>query len=235
VALSRPKRGFESRWGRQTSLACGELRLGKPASRCREGCPAEAAERRRRTTPRITSRASKATSELTATSEGVQVGHSCSLSDRRNYQLFYTSSPKRRLTPHSRWSASCERAHAMSPIKRFVYVLRSTVDPSRYYVGLTSDVAARLAVHNSGGSAHTADLRPWEFVTAVEFALQSSATAFEQYPEVGIGSRVRQAPFRLMLLNALERPSQWVPFRIVRCKSKHTASREIQHNRERMA
>jgi hypothetical protein len=31
VALSRLKHGFESRWGRQPSLACGELRLGKPA------------------------------------------------------------------------------------------------------------------------------------------------------------------------------------------------------------
>ena len=37
------------------------------------------------------------------------------------------------------------------------------------------------------------------------------------------------------LLNDLEGPRQWVPFLVVRCKSKHPASREIQHNRERIA
>ena len=36
-----------------------------------------------------------------------------------------------------------------------VYVLRSTVDPSRYYTGLSTDVAARVAVDNAGGSTYT--------------------------------------------------------------------------------
>jgi len=40
--------------------------------------------------------------------------------------------------------------------KRFVYVLRSGSTPTRYYTGLTSDVAARLAAHNAGHSTHTA-------------------------------------------------------------------------------
>jgi len=71
--------------------------------------------------------------------------------------------------------------------KRFVYVLRSVRDGSRYYVGLTSDVRQRLEVHNSGGSQHTAALRPWTLVASVEFANESSAVQFEHYLKTGSG------------------------------------------------
>jgi predicted GIY-YIG superfamily endonuclease len=70
---------------------------------------------------------------------------------------------------------------------KFVYVIRSLVDPIRYYVGRTSDVRRRLAVHNSGGSQHTATLRPWELVAAIEFTKESSAVAFEKYLKSGSG------------------------------------------------
>ena len=75
----------------------------------------------------------------------------------------------------------------MATNQRFVYVLRSTNHPDRYYVGLTSDVAVRLAVHNSGGSRHTAGLRPWHLVAAIEFSCESSAVAFEKYLKSGSG------------------------------------------------
>jgi putative endonuclease len=75
----------------------------------------------------------------------------------------------------------------MCASKRFVYVIRSIADPARYYVGLTTDVVRRLAIHNSGGSTHTAELRPWELVTAIEFAKESSAVAFEKYLKSGSG------------------------------------------------
>ena len=71
--------------------------------------------------------------------------------------------------------------------RRTVYVLRSNRDPARYYIGLTANVAARLEVHNSGGSVHTAALRPWQLVTAVEFANETSAVAFEKYLKSGSG------------------------------------------------
>jgi predicted GIY-YIG superfamily endonuclease len=64
--------------------------------------------------------------------------------------------------------------------KCFVYVLRSSQDPERYYVGLSGDVSSRLAVHNSGGSQYTAPLRPWELVMAIEFTNEKSAIAFER-------------------------------------------------------
>lgn len=53
--------------------------------------------------------------------------------------------------------------------KTVVYLLRSERDPFRVYVGLTSDLAARLETHNSGGSTHTATGRPWRVLVAVEF------------------------------------------------------------------
>lgn len=73
------------------------------------------------------------------------------------------------------------------PEKRFVYVIRSKVDPARYYEGVTSHVAVRLSVHNSGGSQHTARNRPWQLVVTLEFASESSALAFEKYLKTGSG------------------------------------------------
>lgn len=68
-----------------------------------------------------------------------------------------------------------------------VYVLRSVHHPDRYYTGLTDDVERRLAVHNRGGSAHTAKLRPWALVAFTEFTSIDSAIAFEKYLKTGSG------------------------------------------------
>jgi putative endonuclease len=54
----------------------------------------------------------------------------------------------------------------MPDCRRIVYVLRSEIDPSRYYVGLTSDLRTRIETHNSGGSVHTAANRPWQLVAS---------------------------------------------------------------------
>lgn len=73
------------------------------------------------------------------------------------------------------------------PPKRFVYILRSAIAPDRHYVGLTCDVTARLAVHNSGGSHHTAKNRPWRLLAAVEFSDEGRAARFETYLKSGSG------------------------------------------------
>jgi predicted GIY-YIG superfamily endonuclease len=70
---------------------------------------------------------------------------------------------------------------------RFVYIIRSTRDLTRYYAGLTSDVQRRLSIHNSGGSQYTANLRPWDLVAAIEFTNEASAVAFEKYLKSGSG------------------------------------------------
>jgi predicted GIY-YIG superfamily endonuclease len=70
---------------------------------------------------------------------------------------------------------------------RFVYMLASIVDPQRHYVGLTTDVTRRLDVHNTGGSQHTAQHRPWRLIVSLEFATAASAVAFEKYLKTGSG------------------------------------------------
>jgi putative endonuclease len=75
----------------------------------------------------------------------------------------------------------------MSAPKRVVYVLVSDSNPSRHYVGVTSDVPRRLAVHNSGGSRHTANDRPWRLIVSLEFARERSALNFERYLKSGSG------------------------------------------------
>ena len=76
-----------------------------------------------------------------------------------------------------------------------VYVLRSTVDPTRYYTGLTTNVAARVAVHNSGGSVYTRELRPWDLVVSLEFTNDSSAISFEKYLKSGSGRALAKKHF----------------------------------------
>ncbi|MBR0715541.1 GIY-YIG nuclease family protein [Bradyrhizobium liaoningense] len=63
----------------------------------------------------------------------------------------------------------------------YVYILRSKSDPSRYYVGLTSDLRARLKRHNAGEVPHTSKFAPWELKTYVAFSDEQQAIAFERY------------------------------------------------------
>ena len=71
--------------------------------------------------------------------------------------------------------------------KQFVYVLRNHENPPRYYTGLTSDVASRLAEHHSGSCIHTAKYRPWSLDVVVEFPDERRAVAFERYLKSGSG------------------------------------------------
>jgi predicted GIY-YIG superfamily endonuclease len=73
-------------------------------------------------------------------------------------------------------------------LKRIVYILKSERRPLRYYVGLTSDLRARLADHNAGRCRHTASGRPWRIDVIVAFTDQQRAVAFEQYLKSGSGS-----------------------------------------------
>ena len=75
----------------------------------------------------------------------------------------------------------------MSAALCFVYIIRSRSDPSRYYTGVTSDVAGRLAAHNAGRCTHTARAVPWEIVVAIEFGEEGRAIAFEKYLKSGSG------------------------------------------------
>ena len=76
----------------------------------------------------------------------------------------------------------------MGALKRFVYIIGSRADPSPYYTGLTSDVAARIAAHNAGRCHHTAKAVPWAPVVVIEFSDESRAVAFEKYLKSGSGA-----------------------------------------------
>ena len=68
-----------------------------------------------------------------------------------------------------------------------VYILRSLSHPDQRYIGLTRDLDARLAKHNSGGSPHTSKYCPWELETALAFRDRDKAAAFERYLKTGSG------------------------------------------------
>jgi predicted GIY-YIG superfamily endonuclease len=63
----------------------------------------------------------------------------------------------------------------------YVYILESLADAGAYYVGLTTDLAARLAKHNAGEVPHTSKFRPWRIKTALAFRDRIRAAAFERY------------------------------------------------------
>jgi putative endonuclease len=67
------------------------------------------------------------------------------------------------------------------PQRRCVYILRSVTRPDRYYIGLTSDIASRLASHNAGESPSTARHKPWRVVVLVQFADEERAVDFEKF------------------------------------------------------
>ena len=68
-----------------------------------------------------------------------------------------------------------------------VYILESLSDEQAYYVGLTDDLAARLAKHNLGAVAHTAKYTPWRVKSATAFRDRTRAAAFESHLKTGSG------------------------------------------------
>jgi len=69
----------------------------------------------------------------------------------------------------------------------YVYILNSTVEKDRMYVGYTNDLEGRLKEHNSGKSAHTKKHVPWRLMTYIAFDDCKKAYAFEKYLKSGSG------------------------------------------------
>jgi putative endonuclease len=90
--------------------------------------------------------------------------------------------------PFPRIGTSFAASRGMRGIgKRFVYILRSDVEPERHYVGVTSDVDNRLEWHNRGPCGHTGEHRPWSLVVVIEFPAEQQALRFERYLKSGSG------------------------------------------------
>ena len=75
----------------------------------------------------------------------------------------------------------------MARNKRFVDVLRNADPNPSFYVGLSSDVDARLADHNLGRCPHPASRRPWQPHGVIEFSDEDRAIRFECYLKSGSG------------------------------------------------
>jgi putative endonuclease len=69
----------------------------------------------------------------------------------------------------------------------YAYILRSVLEPARYYYGSTSDLRKRLAVHNAGGNVSTKPYRPWTLVWYGGFPCEKSAMDFERYLKTASG------------------------------------------------
>lgn len=78
------------------------------------------------------------------------------------------------------------RAHKLRSMY-YVYLLESVGAPGQRYVGLTSDLKARLAAHNAGRSSHTSKYRPWRLAAYIAFDTRTRAAAFEKYLKSGSG------------------------------------------------
>jgi putative endonuclease len=65
--------------------------------------------------------------------------------------------------------------------QRIVYILKNADSPARFYTGVTSDVAARLAAHNAGRCSHTGKYRPWTVDVIVKVAEEERALKLERY------------------------------------------------------
>ena len=68
-----------------------------------------------------------------------------------------------------------------------VYLIESLAVQNQRYIGITSDLEARLRVHNAGGSPHTSKYRPWKLVMHLCFQDERRALEFERYLKSGSG------------------------------------------------
>lgn len=75
---------------------------------------------------------------------------------------------------------------------RYVYILQSH-NGEHFYTGITDDLIARLAKHNSGEVSHTSKYRPWRVKTYVAFTDEARAIAFEKYLKSGSGRALAKA------------------------------------------
>ena len=132
-----------------------------------EGCRAEAPQGRRRTS-----------AEAAAASASMVRG---------NCYRVRTSSPGSPPIQWLRLGIAFAVNGPMANLKRFVHVLKNVDRDPRFYVGVTSDVDARLMDHNAGRSPHTVSGRPWQRHVVIEFSNEKSAICFERYLKSGSG------------------------------------------------
>ena len=91
----------------------------------------------------------------------------------------------------------CCRRRTHGRNQAFVYVLRSAISNSPFYIGLTSDVNARLADHNTGRCPHTASRRPWQLHVIIEFSDEQTSGPLRTLLKSGSGRAFAKRHFEL--------------------------------------
>lgn len=69
----------------------------------------------------------------------------------------------------------------------YVYMLSDVATHTHHYVGMTDDLKARIAKHNSGQVPHTSKFAPWVVDAAIAVRNKSVAVHLEQYFKSGAG------------------------------------------------
>ena len=73
------------------------------------------------------------------------------------------------------------------PARRFVYIIRSVNHPKKRYIGVTSDISARVTAHNAGQNRSTALWKPWDIDVTIAFRTERMALRFEKFLKSGAG------------------------------------------------
>ena len=77
----------------------------------------------------------------------------------------------------------------------YVDLIRSKAFPKQRYIGFTTDLKKRIAVHNAGGSVHTSKNKPWKLISYHAFAEKRKAQEFEYYLKSGSGKAFAKRRF----------------------------------------
>jgi predicted GIY-YIG superfamily endonuclease len=91
--------------------------------------------------------------------------------------------------------SACVAAGVPYPEKRCVYIIRSLNHPRKRYIGVTSDIVARVNAHNAGQNRSTAQWKPWGIDVTIEFRSERLARRFEKYLKSGAGHAFASSHF----------------------------------------
>ena len=69
-----------------------------------------------------------------------------------------------------------------NPETTYVYILQSSINPAKSYVGVTNNLARRMRQHNGiivGGARYTRACRPWAFFAVFQVSNRHDALSIE--------------------------------------------------------
>lgn len=69
-----------------------------------------------------------------------------------------------------------------------IYILKSLKNPSKHYIGFTTNLKKRLKEHNNKQSSYSSVYSPWELETYIVFKSKILAKNFEKYLKHGSGN-----------------------------------------------